>query len=454
MSLSEVYGKYIKLFEEKCRRSRELYNRACRVLPAGVTYSIRFYEPYPFYVARAKGCKVYDVDGNVYTDYWIGHGALILGHAHDEIVKAVAKQLELSSHYGYAHELEVELAELIVKHVPNVEMVRFTNSGTEANMYSARLVRAYTKRKKLVKFEGGWHGGYDSLHTGVTPPYRGPESAGVPDELIANTIVAPFNDIEGVEKIFREHGNEIAGVFIEPVMGAGGAIPANRDFLKALRELCDKYGSLLVFDEVITGFRLGLGGSQEYFNVKADVVVMGKIIGGGFPIGAFASRREVMEKLDHLKYRDKLERSFHGGTFTGNPVSMIAGITTIKVLEKTNAFEYLNSLGKQLMVSLMKVIEEHRLRAYVTGEGSIIGVHFTVEYPRSAVVAQTKRWSEEMYSLLHKFMLVNGIAYMTEHTVHFLLSTAHTSEDIKYLAEKFSEFLDLVKPYVPSEARL
>ncbi len=452
MSLNELCSKYLKLLSEKTKKSRTLYDRACKVLPAGVTYSIRFFEPCPFYVIKAKGCKIYDVDGNVYTDYWVGHGALILGHSHEEVVKAVKEQVELGSHFGYAHELEVELAELIIKHVPNAEMIRFTNSGTEANMYAVRLVRAYTGRKKIVKFEGGWHGGYDSLHVGVSPPYRGPESAGLPEEIIANTIVAPFNDIEGVERIFKNYGKDIAGVIIEPVLGAGGAIPAKRDFLKALRELCDKYGSLLVFDEVITGFRLALGGGQEYYNVNADVIVMGKIIGGGYPIGAFASCREVMSKLDHLKYKNKMERSFHGGTFTGNPISMTAGKATIKVLERPGTYDKLNSLGEYIIKSLKKVVEDFKLKVFITGEGSIIGIHFTYEHPWCARIAHTRRWNEDVYKLIHKFMLVNGIAYMTEHTVHFLLSTVHSKEDADYLIQKFTEFLDLIKPYVPKEA--
>ncbi|RLI14581.1 glutamate-1-semialdehyde 2,1-aminomutase, partial [Candidatus Bathyarchaeota archaeon] len=317
-------------YVSKTSKSKALYERAKKVLPAGVSYAIRYFEPYPFYTARAEGSKLFDVDGNEYVDFWLGHTALILGHSPPAVVEAVRKQLERGTHFGTSHELEVKLAEKIVKMVPSAEMVRFTNSGTEANMYATRLARAYTGKNKIAKFEGGWHGGYDALHKGVRYPFDIPESAGLTEGALRDTIVLPFNDLEGVEEKLKNE--RVASIVIEPVLGAGGGIPAEREFLKGLREFCDENDILLIFDEVITGFRLAPGGGQEYYNVIPDITVFGKILGGGFPIGAFCGRRDIMERINNLIY-ERPHYSFHGGTFAANPMSMIAGLATLEILE-------------------------------------------------------------------------------------------------------------------------
>ncbi|MBS7646519.1 aminotransferase class III-fold pyridoxal phosphate-dependent enzyme [Candidatus Bathyarchaeota archaeon] len=260
----------------KTPKSRILYERARKVLPAGVSYAIRHFDPYPFYVARAKGGKLYDVDGNEYVDFWLGHTTHILGHSPPAVIKAVREQLEKGIHYGTAHELEIALAEQVTKMMPSAEMVRFTNSGTEANMYAVRLARAYTGRVKIAKFEGGWHGGYDALHKAVKPPYDLPESAGLTLGALDDTLVLPFNDIEGVKERLKGVEDKVAAVIIEPVLGAGGAIPVEKEFLRELREFCDQHGILLIVDEVITGFRLAPGGVQQYFGVRPDLTVLGK----------------------------------------------------------------------------------------------------------------------------------------------------------------------------------
>lgn len=443
MGLEDLYHKLLSEFEKKTPRSRELYSRARSLLPMGVTYHIRFFEPYPFYVVEAKGSHVRDIDGNEYVDYWMGHGALILGHANDEVLSKVKENLDKGSHWGFEHEHALKLAEKIIKHVPSIEMIRFTNSGTEANMYAIRLVRAYTGRKKIVKFEGSWHGGYDQLHVAVKPgSWLG--SAGLPEEVVAHTIVVGFNDIEGLEKVFRKHGNDIAGVIMEPVQGAAGIIPAEQEFIERVRELCDEYGALLIFDEVITGFRLGLGGAQEYYGVRADVVVLGKIIGGGFPIGAFASTREVMEVLDYTK--TPLEkRSFHGGTFAGNPVSMIAGLTTLEILEKPGFYEYLNWLSGKLASALEDVGQTSKIPVSITGAGSMIGIHFTKEKPKNIRDVYNKRINSLINKVFQKYMLLKGIVFLTEDVSHLLVSAAHTLKDANYFLEVFEEFLRVVE---------
>ncbi|MFH0850279.1 MAG: aminotransferase class III-fold pyridoxal phosphate-dependent enzyme, partial [Candidatus Bathyarchaeota archaeon] len=314
-------------YKERTKGSLRLYERAQRVLPAGVSYQLRDITPHPFYVRKAQGVKLTDVDGNVYTDYWVGHGALILGHSPEPVVEAVAKQLHNGTHFGFCHELEIELAERIVDMMPSAEMVRYTSSGTEANLYGTRLARAYTGSMKMVKIEGGWHGGYDSLHTAVHAPFNVPESAGLNPKTVEDTSAVPFNDLEAAEKALKP--GDKACLIIEPVMGAGGFITPEQGYLEGLRELCDDTGTLLIFDEVVTGFRLAPGGAQEYYGVTPDVSIIGKILGGGFPVGALVGRREVFERINHNKYPRMQERSAQGGTFTGNPISMTAGIATL-----------------------------------------------------------------------------------------------------------------------------
>ena len=446
LSLEDFYNTLISEYKARTPKSAELYKRARNVLPGGVTYHIRYFEPYPFYVSHAKGSHIWDIDGNEYIDYWIGHGALILGHANDLVMDKVREILDKGSHWGYEHEYAVRLAEKIVNHVPTIESLRFTNSGTEANMYAIRLARAYTGRKKIVKFEGGWHGGYDSLHIGVKSG-RKKGSRGLPDEVLVNTIVAEFNNPSSIEKVFKEHGNDIAAVIVEPVQGAAGIIPADEDFLDALRDLCDTYGSLLIFDEVITGFRLGLGGGQEYYGVRADIVTMGKIIGGGFPIGAFGAPREIMELLDYTKTPED-KRSFHGGTFSGNPVSMIAGYETIKILEKPGFYEYLNWLSGKLAVVLQDIGSRSKIPVHVTYAGSLIGIHFTSEEPRSIRDVLGKRVNPLLNKVFQKYMLVHGHVFLTEDISHLMLSGSHTLREVESFAQFFEEFLKKVEEYL------
>jgi len=422
-------------YVSKTPKSRALYERARNVLPAGVSYGIRYFEPYPFYVAKAKGSKLYDVDGNEYIDFWLGHTALILGHSPPEVVKAVEKQLKNGTHYGVSHELEIALAEQIAKMVPSAEMVRFTNSGTEASMYATRLARAYTGKRKIAKFEGGWHGGYDALHVAVKPPLDVPESAGLTHGTVQDTVVLPFNDLEGVRKRLR--GEEVAGIIIEPVLGVGGGLTVEKEFLKGLRELCDEKEILLILDEVITGFRLAPSGAQQYFGVKPDITTLGKILGGGFPIGAFCGRREVMERVDALRYQ-RPQFSFHGGTFAANPITMTAGLATLKILEDGKLIDKLNELGDKIREQLREIFEENSVDVQVIGAGSLFFTHFTREEVKDANAA----FKADRKRLLdyHLKMIANGVFFLPTHTG--ALSTAHSEGDIEKLlstTEKYAK---------------
>jgi glutamate-1-semialdehyde 2,1-aminomutase len=423
--LSDMFDSYFS----KTRKSKELYERAKNVLPAGVSYAIRHFEPYPFYTAKAKGSKLYDVDGNEYVDFWLGHTALILGHSPPAVVEAVKKQLENGTHYGTSHELEIQLAEQVVKIVPSAEMIRFTNSGTEANMYATRLARAYTGRTKIAKFEGGWHGGYDALHTGVKYPFDIPESAGLTAGALQDTIVLPFNDLEGVKE--RLKNKEVASIVIEPVLGAGGGIPAEKEFLKELREFCDEKGILLIFDEVITGFRLAPGGGQQYYGVTPDITVFGKILGGGFPIGAFCGRREIMERIDTLLY-ERPHYSFHGGTFAANPISMTAGLATLKILEDGQLIDKLNNVGGKIREKLREIFEANGVDVQVTGAGSLFGILFTKEEVKDARAASKADKKKQIN--YHLNLITNGVFFLPKHIG--ALSTAHSEDDIDKLFSK------------------
>ncbi len=420
-------------YASRTPKSRALYERARRVLPGGVSYGIRYFEPYPFYTAKARGSKLYDVDGNEYVDFWLGHTTLILGHSPPAVVQAVEKQLRNGTQYGTSHELEVLLAEQVAKMVPGAEMTRFTNSGTEANMYATRLARAYTRRDKIAKFEGGWHGGYDALHIAVKHPFDLPESAGLTAGATRDTIVLPFNNLDEVEKKLKNES--VASIMIEPVQGSGGGVPAEKEFLKGLRELCDKKGVLLVFDEVITGFRLAPGGAGQYFGVRPDITVFGKILGGGFPVGALSGRTEIMEHLNSLAYK-RPDCSFHGGTFAGNPITMTAGLATLKQLEDGRIINDLNKKGTRIRQKLSSIFGKERIDCRVVGAGSLFNTHFTKNEVKSALDAS--KADRKMLLAYDLALIANGAFLLPTH--NGVISSAHSQEDVEKLFEETEKF--------------
>ncbi len=359
-------------------KSREMFERAKSVEPAGVSYKNRYFEPYPFFVREARGAKLIDLDGNAFTDYWCTHFAMILGHAHPTVMQAIKAQAEIGWHFGLAHELEVTHSETIAKHVPSAELVRYTSSGSEANFFAIRLARTFTKRNKIAKFEGCWHGAYDPLHIAMRPPFEKPLSGGITKASQQDTIVVPYNNLDGFLKLVKRE--KLACIILEPVLGAGGMIPAEKEFLTGLREYCDDTGAQLIFDEVITGFRLGLSGAQGYFGVKPDITVMGKIIGGGFPIGAVCGLREVMERMDHTKYSGP-DYAYHGGTFAANAITLAAGLATINILEHSPVYEHVDRLGSEARDSLNSIFEQNAFPAQASGIGSLTAIHTAGKNP-------------------------------------------------------------------------
>jgi glutamate-1-semialdehyde 2,1-aminomutase len=390
-------------------------------------------EPYPFYTVKAKGSRIVDVDGNEYIDFWMGHYTLILGHSPPKIMREVKKQIDIGTHYGTCHEKEVALAKQVVKMVPSAEMVRFTNSGTEAFMYAVRLARTYTKRRKIAKFEGGWHGGYDALHVAVKPPLDVPESSGLPEGTLKDTAILPFNDINGVEKAVKKE--KFAAVIIEPLLGAGGCVPAEKEFLKALRELCSENGALLIFDEVITGFRLAPGGAQQFFGVLPDITVLGKILGGGFPVGAITGSREIMELMNPLVH-ERPRFSFHGGTFCANPVTMTAGLATLKTLEDGRIISDLNKRGDKLREGLVEIFEKEKINVQVVGLGSLFHTHFARHEIKD--VHTVFNADREKLTEYHMHLITNGVFFLP--TKMGALSNAHSKADVERLLEETENY--------------
>ena len=420
--------------------SRELYERASKVIPAGVTRPFRYFEPHPFYAKKVYGSRIVDVEGREYVDYWMGHGALVLGHMPACVVNAVKEQLNLGFHFGVCNEWEVKLAEEVCKLVPSVEMIRFNNSGTEANMHALRLARAYTKRMKVGKFAGHFHGVLEPLYTAVSWPWDEPESAGMDPQCLKNTVILPFNNLEECTKIIEKE--ELACVFFEPVQG-GTAFPAERDFVRGLREVCDKTGTLLIADEVITGFRLAPGGGQEVLGVKPDLTTFGKAIGGGeLPVGAVGGRRDIMELMDHLKHPKKSENVSQGGTYSGNPLVMRAGYEAMQEYKKGEVYSHINRLGEKLRRGLEEIAIKYNAPDYVTGLGSMVKIHFLKSKSRdfkSTFINSDKELEKKYFH----FLISKGILAMVLGKVHFFISLPHSEEDIERLISLTEEFIRL-----------
>ncbi len=437
----------IERYKSRTKRSGKLYERALRIAPGGVHHNIRYYAPYPIFIERAKGSHLVDVDGNDYIDYWMGHGAHILGHAPKEVVAALREQCTKSAHYGMPSEIQLELGELIQKMVPGAEKIRFANTGTEATMYAVRFARAYTRRRKVAKFEGHWHGGHDILNLAVKPPYDKPSTSGILDETVAQTLVCPFNDIEETLRILRNNGKDLACVIIEPVMMTGGAIPANPEFLKALKYECERLGALLIFDEVVTGFRLRRGGAQEYFGIKCDLATMGKIIGGGCPAGAILGRSDVMDVCDPSKGRPPHEVAQQGGTFCGNPMTMVAGYATLKTLnEHPEIYDRINRLGERARRGVEATLREAGIYPKSTGVGSMFLTHFLKKEEVDMRSGRSVRDETDRAMLFdyHLELMNHGIFFLP--TQIGMVSSAHTEGEVDKLIEATEASAELLKP--------
>ena len=359
--------------------SRSLYDRALSVIPGGVNSSVRAVRPYPFFIQRGDGGHVVDADGNRYIDFVQGYGPLLLGHDLPEPVQSAVQQRAAEGPmYGAPTEVEVELAEFVARHVPSVEMVRFVNSGTEATVSAVRLARGVTGRDKIVVMQGGYHGAQESTLVEGEGDHTSPSSPGIPPQFARDTLTVPFNDPEAAEDIFEEHGDEIAAVLTEPILGNYGIVHPVDGFHETLRDLCDDHGALLVFDEVITGFRVGgLQCAQGKFDVDPDVTTFGKIVGGGFPVGAIGGKSEYVEQFTPAG------DVFQSGTFSGHPVTMAAGLETLRYAAENDVYDHVDGLGERMRSGLQDIVEDRAPEYTVVGTDSMFKVVFTRDAPSS-----------------------------------------------------------------------
>lgn len=423
--------------------SAALFERAKKVLPGGVNSPVRAYRAVgltPRFIAKADGAYIWDAEGNRYIDYVCSWGPMILGHNHPLIREAVEKAVKDGLSFGAPTQREVEIAELMIQMVPNIEMVRMVNSGTEAVMSALRLARGATGRNKIIKFEGCYHGHSDAMlvKAGSSAVSEGgrPSSAGVPADTVKDTLTAQYNDLDSVKELFAEYPGEIACIIVEPVAANMGVVGPNPGFLEGLRSLCDKEGSLLIIDEVITGFRLAKGGAQEYFGVKADIVTFGKIIGGGMPVGAYAGSRELMEQVAPCG------PVYQAGTLSGNPVAMAAGLAQLTYLNMhPEVYKALSEKADRLAQGLRKAVAKAGAPVRINQVGSLLSPFFTTDSVES--YAGAAKSDLKKYAAYFEKMLARGIYLAPAQFEAMFLSYAHTEEDIEETisaaAEVFSE---------------
>jgi len=418
-------------------KNAELFERAKRVLPLGVNSPVRFFEPYPFFVKSASGAHLYDIEGTRYLDYAMGYGALLFGHAYAPIINAIKQRLDTGTLYGTPTEEEVVLAEKLSSLYPTLEMSRCVNSGTEATMHAIRLARGYTKRKSVIKFDGCFHGSHDTVLVKAgsgASTFGVPSSAGVLEELSKYTIVAQFNDVQSVERAFKEQ--EIAAVIVEPVMANYGLIPPNEDFLKSLRELCDQNDALLIFDEVVTGFRLSKGGAQSYYNVQADITTLGKVLGGGFPIAVYGGLREIMSRVSPSG------DVYQAGTYSGNPVSVTAALKVLELLSES-LYQRLREYTRELTKKIAQIAEEARITLVTNQIESMFQLFFTNKPVRNA--HDVRACDTKMFKALHSALLKEGVFLPPSQFETNFVSSAHTKDELEKTTNAFQRALNKLK---------
>lgn len=418
--------------------SSKLFEKAKKLIPGGVNSPVRAFSPYPFFTKTAEGSHIVDVDGNEYIDYCMGYGPLILGHAPVNVVEAVKEQLENGTLYGTPTEQEVELAELVCEAVPCVDMLRLVNTGTEATMSAIRVARGYTEKKKIVKFAGCYHGAHDYVlvkaGSGATT-FGIPDSLGVPEETTQNTLVLPYNDVEIFDRTIERKGEDIAAVIVEPVIGNAGVILPKDGYLSEIQELTEENDILLIFDEVITGFRLAFGGAQEYYGVIPDMVTLGKIMGGGLPLAAFGGKREIMEMVAPSG------KVYQAGTFSGNPLSVMAGLATLKTIkEKGEAFYHeLELKGKMLCDSIREIAEDNRFLIQINNIASMFQVCFTENEVYDYESA--KKADRTRFMIYHRRLMEKGVFIPPSQFETCFISSEHCEDEIKKTVEAVEESL-------------
>lgn len=423
----------IEKYMSMSKTSLKLYERACKVLPGGNTRRGLFFPPYPAYIVKGEGCKIYDVDGREYIDYTNNLGPLILGHKHPGVMKAIRRQLECGTVLGGPTELEIQMADNILESLPCGEQVLFCASGTEADMIGLRAVRAYTGKEKILKFEGAFHGTSDTFL----------EGPGIPKDVLAKAVTVPFNDIEKFEEAVKKHKDELAAVFVEPILRG---IPPKPDFLKQVRKITEENGVLLVFDEVVTGFRLSRGGAQEKWGVKPDMTLLGKIIGGGFGIGAVVTLKELLKAFKPTKFSGlAVERPpmSHAGTWNAHPLAMAAGLATLEELTPS-AYVHLDEMGDSLRAGMEKAAKKAGIIAQISGVGSVFHIYFT---DQAVVDSKSAKMASQLLLRYYDLNLIMRGIYMCKGHCSFI-STQITASEVKQTSGAVEDTLYSMKPLI------
>ena len=423
---------------KKTKLSNKAFIESERIFPGGVNSPVRAFKnvnSLPVFIKKGKGAYIYDLDGNKYIDYIGSWGPMILGHANTSVVKSVEKAVKNSSSFGAPTLLETKLANLIKKNFPSMEKMRMTSSGTEATMSAIRLARGCTNRDKIVKFEGCYHGHVDSLLVNAgsgSATFGVPSSPGIPKDLTKHTYSLEYNNIHDVENCFKKNGEKIACVIVEPIAGNMNCVLPDLKFIKKLRALCNKYKSILIFDEVMTGFRVSKGGAQEFFGVHPDITTLGKIVGGGMPVGVFGGKKKYMDKLSPIG------PIYHAGTLSGNPIAMTAGIKTIELLSSKKFHKNLESKTKKLMNGIRDAAHKNNIDLYITYAGGMFGFFFT-DQKNIKNFNQVKKCNSLMFENFFKIMLSKGIYFAPSSFEAGFISSKHSQEDIGYTIKSAEE---------------
>jgi len=409
-------------------KSIALFNQAKLLMPGGVNSPVRAFKNIngnPIFFEKAKGAYLFDADGNEYIDYIGSWGPMIMGHSHPKIVDAIKTQADLGTSYGAPTGLESDVASLIIQCIPSIEKIRMVNSGTEATMSTIRLARGYTNKNKIIKFDGCYHGHVDSLlikaGSGVST-FGLPDSPGIPKDLAKHTITCPYNDVEAFEKIFHEIKDDLAAVIVEPVAGNMGFVPGTKKFLETLREKTSSSNSLLIFDEVMSGFRVSLGGAQEIYNIKPDLTALGKVIGGGLPVGAFGGKKDIMD------YLAPIGPVYQAGTLSGNPLAMAAGSTLLNLIIKENPFELLEANAKELLGGMRNIMNTAGIPFSTNQMGGMFGFFFSEKLPENIVDVSAS--DDNIFALFLNACIRNGIYFAPSKFEAGFISTKHGNNEI------------------------
>ena len=435
-----AHASYEKEYVRRTKKSRAHWEKVKKHIPAGVESNVRLFDPHPFYVKRAKGPYLWDLDGNKIIDFALGYGPMILGHNHPAVVKAVKEQVDKGTMFGASSEMAYEYVGLVKKAMPSIEMFRFANSGTEATMHPLRVARSYTGKEKIAKAEGSYHGGHDYVLQALDIPAdklvnnrrqpATPFGKGIPKCISDLVVVYPFNDWDATEEVLTRNADDLAAVIIEPIQAGGGCFIPRDNYLKKLRKLTKELGIVLIFDEVLTGFRVAFGGAQERYDVKADLTSIAKVAGGGYQLAGFGGKEEIMDEITPKEGGNV----YHGGTYNAHPVSVTAGLTTLKILSKPGTYKKIEAIGDSLFHGLKDVAEDRGVDVWVESAGSLGQLYFTdheVKMWRDASDSDGEKWR-------HWFMhsLGRGVFFGVPHSdEHFFTSLAHSEGDIEKALE-------------------